>query len=351
MELRGVLVVEDAVTRRQSCWSSRVPATEHVANRPIAHHVLDALETAGVRQVVVASSERYATAVRDCLIARPDDRMEFEFVHSPDPLELSSALSLAAPVVDTDPCIVHVAGGLSSEPLAPMAQCLHDGADAVVTVHRAPAPGQQLSAVAKRMLAIEELDAAPSALGVAGVLGFGPGALRQAVAGPRAEPELPTELARRIAAASGNVRARMTDGWRAYRGEAADLLELNRIVLDGVAGQPRRVPDDGNHIEGRVWIDPSATVRSSVLVGPIVIGADAHITDAYIGPYTSVGAGAWIEGAEIERSIVSTGASVTHVGARITASVIGRNARVFREFSLPRAMRLHVGDGNEVGLC
>jgi len=36
---------------------------------------------------------------------------------------------------------------------------------------------------------------------------------------------------------------------------------------------------------------------------------------------------------------------------RIVASVVGRDARVFRDFSLPRAMRLRVGDGTEVALC
>jgi hypothetical protein len=31
--------------------------------------------------------------------------------------------------------------------------------------------------------------------------------------------------------------------------------------------------------------------------------------------------------------------------------VVGRNARVFRVFGLPRALRLRVGEGTEVALC
>ena len=49
MDLRGVLVVEDATSGR-SAHSGRILATEHVANRPIAHHVLDALKTAASLQ-------------------------------------------------------------------------------------------------------------------------------------------------------------------------------------------------------------------------------------------------------------------------------------------------------------
>jgi hypothetical protein len=57
-----------------------------------------------------------------------------------------------------------------------------------------------------------------------------------------------------------------------------------------------------------------------------------------------------IEGAEIEDSIVLPGASIMHIGGRISASVVGRNARIFRDFTLPRALRLQVGDGARVAL-
>jgi hypothetical protein len=40
-----------------------------------------------------------------------------------------------------------------------------------------------------------------------------------------------------------------------------------------------------------------------------------------------------------------------HVGSRLVSSVVGRDARVFRDFSVPRAVRLRVGDGTEIALC
>jgi hypothetical protein len=58
-----------------------------------------------------------------------------------------------------------------------------------------------------------------------------------------------------------------------------------------------------------------------------------------------------MDGAEIERSIVLAGASILHVGGRLVASVVGRDARIFRDFAMPRAMRLQVGDGDEIALC
>ena len=72
------------------------------------------------------------------------------------------------------------------------------------------------------------------------------------------------------------------------------------------------------------------------------------MTDAYIGPYSSIGAGVVIEGTEIEHSIVLPEAELRFVGTRLESSVIGRGARIVRGFDLPGAIRVSVGDGAEV---
>jgi glucose-1-phosphate thymidylyltransferase len=352
MDLRGVIVVEEGVSPEGDPPRSVVPATEHVANRPIAHHVLDALEAAGVEDVVVASSARSARAVRCCMASREQTgRVRLQFVERAAPLELASALSLVAPIVEDSACIVHSAGGMLAEPLAPLAACLDDGADAVLMVHQTSAPEQRLSVAVQNVLHLAELDPTRSTLGVAGVWAFGPGTMRSAAATSDADSVDLSAVAERITSAGGTIQVRLADIWRSYRGEPVDLLELNRIALDRLEIEPRRPASDGNVIEGRVWIHEQASVQSSVIVGPTVIAAGAYVANAYIGPYTSIGAGAHIEGAEIERSIIASGASVTHVGDRLTASVVGRNARVSRDFSLPRALRLSIGPGAEIALC
>src|ERR1700733_1684255 len=115
MELRGLLVVEEHSDARGD--QTVVPATESVANRPIAHHVLDALEEAGVGEVIVVVSERSAERVRDCLGHRRTSPVSsLQFVSHRGPIRLASALSLAAPMIEEAPCIVHAAGGLLAEP-------------------------------------------------------------------------------------------------------------------------------------------------------------------------------------------------------------------------------------------
>lgn len=354
MDIKGVLVVDDAGHREESSRSS-LDAFALVANKPIAHHVLDMLELAGVREVVVASSAEIARDVHECLATRESgDGLRLQHVEKRGALDLAGALELAAPMVGDAPCVVHLANGLLDERLAPLLGRLRgDSPDVVLVVHQAPSADEHLSPATQRMLHVAELDPARAALAMAGVSLFGPQALSH-IRGIslRAGPDVDlTLLGERIAAAGGSFHVRTADAWCRYTGDTRDLLELNRIALDGLQAEQRRPDNNGNNIEGRVWIHELADVRASVIIGPAIIGPGACVRDAYIGPYTSVGAEAHIEGAEIERSIISAGASIMHVGGRLVASVVGRNARIFRDFSLPRAMRLRVGDGTEVALC
>jgi glucose-1-phosphate thymidylyltransferase len=84
--------------------------------------------------------------------------------------------------------------------------------------------------------------------------------------------------------------------------------------------------------------------------GPAVIGAGCRLTDAFIGPYTSVADGVEVTGAEIEHSIVLEGSRIDRPGRRIEDSLIGRNVRICRDGNPPAALRLLLGDDSEVRL-
>ena len=355
MTVCGVLVVEDVEPGEANAKSEQLQALEHVANRPIAHHVIDGLEAAGVGEMVVVSSEKLADPIAKSLIGRVGGESgPIRHVAYDGPVDLDLVLPIVAPLVGRAPCILHTASGLLGESLAPSARLLHaDTPDVVAFVHQGSAIDRRLSQATQEMLHLAELDPQHAALGMTGVWVFGPNALQVAASAEwRSSPEVDlTQVASRIPDAGGSFDIQPVDTWRSYRGDPADLLVLNRIALDRLPPETCRTQRPGNQIEGRVWIHAQASVETSVIVGPAVVGEGARISDAYIGPYTSIGAGARVEGAEIERSIIAPGASVLHVGDRLVSSVVGRNAKVFREFGLPRALRLRVGEGTEVALC
>lgn len=153
-----------------------------------------------------------------------------------------------------------------------------------------------------------------------------------------------------VRAQGGRVRIQLVDGCVPSECDRETLLESNRRLLAGLRPALDGVTLVASDVQGPVDIDPTASVRGSLLRGPVIIGPGARITDAYIGPYTSIGAGAVVEGTEIEHSIVLPGAELRFVGTRLESSVIGRGARIVRGFRLPGAIRMAIGDGAEVVL-
>ena len=117
MKLYGLVVVEDDVPSRLFGQRIRVPALEHVANRPIVEHVLDALEQVGVEKVLIASSVAVAGELRERLEPRTGAEPVIR-ICTEAPLDLPTAIRIAAPVVGDAPCIVHRATGLLDQPLA-----------------------------------------------------------------------------------------------------------------------------------------------------------------------------------------------------------------------------------------
>src|SRR5262249_23482236 len=116
--------------------------------------------------------------------------------------------------------------------------------------------------------------------------------------------------------------------WWKDTGKVEDMLEGNRVVLSGLEPVIEGSVDSATAIEGRVSIGKGAIVERSRLRGPLVIGANARIVDAYIGPFTSIAPGVEIVHSEIEHSIVLERSRILHVPQRIESSLIGKDAVV-----------------------
>jgi glucose-1-phosphate thymidylyltransferase len=355
MRSKGIIMVSPAA-RSNGPWLDATHATslQRVANRPIVCHVLDALATAGTTEIAVLAPPDLVEEITTCIEGdRPPTGDVSYLVHDPraDP---AGALRAVARFADDAPTILHRSDGLLGQPLAPFLELLsQDSPDIVMLVAQGVRGSEPLGPAAQSMLRVAEFDPAKAVLGMAGVCMLAPGALGHL----RCDEEFSGELEVGVIAESliardhSRAQTRVVRDWRAFTGDTRDLLDMNRAVLDALDDRPSAMQGDGNRFEGRVFIDPTASVTSSVICGPVIVGAGAHVADSYIGPHTSIGEGVHVEGAEIERSIVFAGASILHVGGRLVASVVGREARVFRDFSMPRAMRLQVGDGDEVALC
>ena len=150
-----------------------------------------------------------------------------------------------------------------------------------------------------------------------------------------------------------SVDTQMMDDWCRCRAEdGPSLLRVTRAALDLVEAKFPHAVREGCDVEvqGRVAIDPTASLESTTIRGPVVIGPRSCISNAFLGPYTSIGEDVVIEGSEIENTIVLGGARISHLRDRLDGSILGRSSKVSVAFDLPRGLRLVLGEGGEVVL-
>jgi glucose-1-phosphate thymidylyltransferase len=345
-------------------WQGEAPGLQLVANRALVCHALDALTAPSIGAVAVLAAREQLPAIRAALAAEARPGPEPVYLPLGSRRDLTGALDAAAEFVDGDAAVLHLATGLLGQPLGPVLHGLQaDAPDLLMLLHHGDGRRPALGPATERLLGVAEIGGEGSRLGLAEVAGVGPGAVARAAGAARdalpprggpangaSAPHPLLEIAERLAAADIAVAAGIVPSWCRYSCDPADLLELNRSVLDRQAPQTGPPAGTNNRIEGRVVIHPSAEVSASLLHGPCLIGAGAQVSDAYVGPYTTLGPRSVIEGSEIVRSVVAEGARIVYVGGRIEGSTIGRGSNIFRDFALPRAMRLHVGENVEVAL-
>jgi glucose-1-phosphate thymidylyltransferase len=347
MSTKGVVVAptDDGASVEAFC-------TERVANRPIVCHALEALVSAGTTELAVVAPPRALDAIRTCIESDGGaSATAVRYVAQTNRPDLLGSLEAAASFVGDDPAVVHFADGLVGDTADRFSRFLVEEPEGLLLlVHRSSDKHAGLGPATERLLGVTELNESRSRLAVAGVCVFGPHLLRLASAAPAASDSHCDliAVAEWLAGQGHQPHVGFVQTWRQYRGKTLDLLELNRLVLDHHAPKEEPVDTGDNRIEGRVSIHPTAQLRSSVIVGPSIIGAGARITNSFVGPYTSIGARAEIEGAEVERSIIADGARIMHVSGRIEGSTIGQRASIFRDFALPRGIRLHVGANAEM---
>jgi glucose-1-phosphate thymidylyltransferase len=355
---KAVIPVRAPSPRGAASLSGAAPQMVPVANRPLLLHAFEAIEAAGVTDAAVVVDEASLPSVKALIEESASATlMRVEVLRQPPTAGLGAALSRVRDFVADDPFLLHLADSLQKNGLEPFVGDADLGeVDArILTCEVASARRLRLveAPVRPRVEPIRGavLEAAPA--DHAGVYAFGGGAIDVAASAAEAtDRELePAALVRALCERGGSVESLPAGrSWRLGHCQEG-WLEGNRLALEGTEPDTAGAHLFDTDIQGGVKIHPTAEVRSSVVRGPAVIGPMTRLTDAYVGPYSSIGAGVLIEAAEIENSIILPGASIRYLGGRLEASVIGAHARVFRDFRLPRALRLNVGEGAEVALA
>ena len=320
-----------------------------VANRTLLSHALGWLAEAGVREVAVVVAEELAPQARRAA-ADISGIVSLSWLEQHPDESLAQTFDDLTGFIDGEPFVLHLADSLARRSLEAVVADADGKDEALLVVDESIQAGRakvvKLYAKTGSGSDMHRRSHHESA-GVAVLTGQALGDV--GVLHAPAEHVLEA-LADRIEQRGGRVRTCRAGEWWRFRGGSDALLEGNRFALERVRPDYVRAQLVDTRIQGPVIAHPEARIESSTVRGPAIIGAGARLRDAYLGPYTSVGEGATIDGAEVENSMILPGASITHLNGRLEASIVGVNARVFNDFRLPRALRLDIGEGAEVGL-
>jgi glucose-1-phosphate thymidylyltransferase len=140
------------------------------------------------------------------------------------------------------------------------------------------------------------------------------------------------------------------EGWWIDTGKPGDMLDCNRLLLETMEPENLGTVDQESSLSGRVTIEKGAQIVNSTIRGPVIIGENTRIVDAYIGPYTAIYHDVLIENSEIEHCIILEHSRITDIGTRIEDSVIGRNVEICRSPLRPKAYRMTIGDNSQIGI-
>jgi glucose-1-phosphate thymidylyltransferase len=324
-----------------------------VANQPVLFYGLEAIRDAGITEVgiVVGDTE---PAIRSAVGSGEAFGLEVTYIRQSAPLGLAHAVMVAREFLGEDDFVMYlgdnfIVGGITA--LVEEFQASRPDAHIMLTQVADPRQfGVAELDDAGRLVGLEEKPQQPkSDLALVGVYLFTP-AIHEAVA--RLEPswrgELEiTEAIQRLVLDGRKVASTIISGYWKDTGNVADMLEVNRIVLESAEPAVAGVVDAASELIGRVVVDAGARVSGSRIVGPAIIGAGTEVTDSYVGPFTSIASGCMIADSEIEYSIVLEGASIRGV-RRIEASLIGHYVEVTPAPRVPKAHRLVLGDHSKV---
>lgn len=354
--MKALVLAGGKGTRLRPITFTRAKQLVPVANKPILFYGIEAIRDAGVTDIGVIVGET-ADEVMAALGDGAKWGVRFTYIPQEAPLGLAHAVKIAEPFIAGEPFVMYLGDNLIANGISRFVADFEAGdSNAQILLAHVPNANQfgvaELGADGSVVRLVEKpLDPA-SDLALVGVYLFDSSVFEAVNAiQPSARGELEiTDAIQWLVDSGYTVRPYVIDGWWKDTGKLDDMLEANRIMLDAM--QPVIVSEagEGTVFHGRVSTGRDTVTVGSTIRGPVVIGDGCEIRDAYIGPYTAVGDGCRVIGAEVEHSILLRGSRIEGAGCRVADSLLGVDAAVRRVPSVQSACRLMIGDNSEVDL-
>jgi glucose-1-phosphate thymidylyltransferase len=359
--LKGLILSGGKGTRLRPITHTSAKQLVPVANKPVLFYGIEAMAEAGIEQVGIIIAPETGPEIEAAVGDGSRFGVLISYIVQDEPLGLAHAVLTAEAFLGSSPFVMYLGDNLLQGGISDLVAAFRESApDALILLTPVPDPEHygvaELAAAADgevgRVVRLVEKPSQPETdLALVGVYMFTAAvhdAARAIAPSARGELEI-TDAIQHLVDAGMRVEPHIVQGWWKDTGRLDDMLDANRLILDNLIERVEGELID-SQVDGRVVIEPGARLERTIVRGPAIVGAGARLTDCYIGPYTAIGEGCKISGAEVEHSILLAGCTVSDLDGRMESSLLGRNVTVRRGDRQPRAYRFMVGDNSDISI-
>lgn len=353
--MKGLILSGGAGTRLRPITHTAAKQLVPVANKPVLFYGLEAMRAAGITAVGIVVGDTHA----EIAAAVGDGSrfgLEVTYIRQEAPLGLAHAVLISEAFLGAEPFVMYLGDNLLKEGITPFVRAFDESRpDALILLQKVADPQSygiaELDGEGSVARLVEKPPEPRSDLALVGVYLFTPAifaSVKTIAPSARGELEI-TDAIQDLVDRGLRVEPHVVTGWWKDTGKLEDMLEANRLVLSTLAHDVGGELVDST-IEGTVRVGEGSRLERCTVRGPAVIGAGCLLTDTFVGPYTSISDGVVVEHAELENSIVLENSRISHLGTRMTDSLIGRDCVIAHSEARPVAYRFLVGDSCQIGI-
>src|SRR5436853_5943506 len=290
--MKGLILSGGKGTRLRPLTYTSAKQLVPVANKPVLFYHVEAIVAAVITRIGIIVGD-----TRREIKAAVGDGSRFgarvTYIEQEAPLGLAHAVLIAEAFLAGSPFVMYlgdnlIAGGITS--LVEEFRAL--GCNSEILLAEVPNPAQfgvaEPTADGKVRRLVEKPREPRSNLALVGVYMFDAHifeSVRRIQPSARGELEI-TDAIQDLIDRGLEVHPHLVRGWWKDTGKLEDMLEANRIVLEGLEARRGYPVGAGSRIEGRVEVGAGVEIVDSLVRGPVVIGDGARLESAFVGPYT-----------------------------------------------------------------
>jgi glucose-1-phosphate thymidylyltransferase len=353
--MRGLILSGGKGTRLRPLTHTSAKQLVPVANKPVLFYAIESIVAAGIRDIGIVVGD-----TREEVKAAVGDGSRFgakvTYIEQDAPRGLAHAVLISESFLKGEPFVMYLGDNLIASGITSLVEEFRGlGCNCEILLAKVPNPssfGVAELENGKVVRLVEKPKDPKSDLALVGVYMFDDtifDAVKAIRPSGRNELEI-TDAIQWLVSNGRSVHPHLVTGWWKDTGKVGDMLEANRIILDTFTASSLAGLDPGSRVEGKVVLEEGAVLEGAVVRGPAIIGRRAVVRNAYVGPYTAIGAGTVVENCEIENSIVWENSEIRDIPVRIADSLIGRNVKIHRGEIRPKVHRFLVGDNSEIGI-